>query len=479
MPSTDHGTSSQGFHQSYHAAGEPNINLPQSPISSTGTQTPSSELLADETMTMKITPVKATIVRKHTKQLFRRRDVEEEVESLSFITAASNLSKPSASLKNPPPSKSAALCSLLPDDLICKVTSFLDVASLLHVRKCSRYLRDLASRNEAGWECLCKKLWADKAHVPSVAEALTPSYFMSAYHNSIQDAHERQHLTMEELCYDPEKNTGVVWSFRFKESAGADWTAADPWHCGLPCRKMVFLRDGSVRQYVPANNSESLKASQTSSSMASSSQRSNSEVSDSESSLPELISPNFGALLDTQQQPDNPPPGRLVPPPLSMAWRMLTRPMDLPTRPMGSYVRFSVGGREVPTYSVRRSPTGNWGFLMESCWGLYCSFEPPPKLPPSGANDRRRLRRTETGARWVEVLDNGEETLSSSQHGGGGSRSAQHQNEAALMDDASLTITNEIQWREAFLYNVGARVLPEGDDATDEFDRAFRGTLTR
>jgi hypothetical protein len=42
-----------------------------------------------------------------------------------------------------------------------------------------------------------------------------------------------------------------------------------------------------------------------------------------------------------------------------------------------------------------------------------------------------------------------------------------------LVDDRFLLITNEVQWREAFLYNVGARVLPEGHEATDEFDRAW------
>ena len=269
--------------------------------------------------------------------------------------------------------------------------------------------------------------------------------------------------------------------------------------------------------------------------MSSSTTAAAAETSDSESSLPELISPNFGNLLiearqqhartnhsannhDLQNhhhQQNHPHDGHLVHPPLSMSWRFLTRPMDMPMRPLGSYLRFSVGGREVPTYSVRRSPTGNWGFVMESCWGLYASFELPPKRSFQQQQEqqqqlqqeqrqsnhqplqqRRRLRRTEAGARWVDVLDNGEETLSLNQHStqrqrrrsSASSRSSfrrrQEQyslqeeaelDDAALMDDAALEITNEIQWREAFLYNVGARVLPEGDDAADEFDRAFRG----
>ena len=311
-------------------------------------------------------------------------------------------------------------------------------------------------------------------------------------------------------------HTGTVWSFRFKESAGTDWTATDPWYTGLEARKMVFLKDGSVRQYVSAvsaaapsernhdndnNHQDNAHAPTRLRSDAfrgsTSSPTGSAQSSDSES-LPELISPNFGSLaLDAQHpQPpantDNDNPhrqryhhhhhhnGRLVLPPVSMSWRLVTRPMDLPNRPQGSYLRFSVGGREVPTYSVRRSPTGNWGFVMESCWGLYASFELPPKRSSSHQlqqQQRRRLRRTEAGARWVEILENGEEALSpDDQHPR--NRPEQRprpQSDAELMGDAALEITNEVQWREAFLYNVGARTLPEGEDATDEFDRAFRG----
>ena len=43
---------------------------------------------------------------------------------------------------------------------------------------------------------------------------------------------------------------GPVWSFRFKESAGPDWTDWDPWWRGEKARKMVFLRDGTVKQIV-------------------------------------------------------------------------------------------------------------------------------------------------------------------------------------------------------------------------------------
>lgn len=41
----------------------------------------------------------------------------------------------------------------------------------------------------------------------------------------------------------------------------------------------------------------------------------------------------------------------------------------------------SIGGREVPTYVVSRHPS-NWGFLLESCWTVYTSWEMPPREGP-------------------------------------------------------------------------------------------------
>lgn len=48
----------------------------------------------------------------------------------------------------------------------------------------------------------------------------------------------------------------------------------------------------------------------------------------------------------------------------------------------------SIGGREVPTYIVSRHPS-NWGFLLESCWTLYTSWEMPPRDGPG--SDRSLL----------------------------------------------------------------------------------------
>lgn len=179
--------------------------------------------------------------------------------------------------------------------------------------------------------------------------------------------------------------------------------------------------------------------------------------------------------------------------------------MDLPRRRPGSYVRLTVAGRDVPTYAIRRSPNQNWGFVMESCWGLYASFPLPPR-------QRRLLRRTPTGeTAWIR--EDPEDEINN--HNSSSGSSSNNNNITAtsdtatsttsttniatdststttrssafasptrhaerldpLQDDSELLITNAIQWREAFLYNVGTRELPEGDSAMDEFDRAWGG----
>ena len=312
-------------------------------------------------------------------------------------------------------------------DILCRITSFLDPSNLLlGLGLTNHFFHDLCQQNCAGWDFLCEQTWQHKCHV--ALQARTEPNKLQAYRMALQDAQNRYWITEDELCYDGNANTDhnqniqpTIWSFRFKESAGTDWTASDPWYQGQPCRKMAFFRNGTVREVL---------------------------IQHPQSTSPESTTshPHTLANGDTIHFAD---------PPLRMTWRFLTRPMDLPHRPRGSYVRFTVGGRDVPTYAVRRSPTGNWGFVMESCWGVYASFELPPRKPHVL---RRRGRLP--GAVWVP---DDEEVAG-----------APLSSRAADMQDDTLRLTNEIQWREAFLYNVGARVLPEGDQAADEFDRAWQ-----
>jgi hypothetical protein len=304
----------------------------------------------------------------------------------------------------------------LPEELMCTMTAFLDIPSLLQMRFVSKRFQQIVSRNEAGWTSHCTHLWRDKIHV-SVA-AKNHIHSMTAFRISLQDAKTREHITMDELCYDLSPQKGTIFSFRFKECAGEEWTNADPWWSHQKARKMVLLSNGTVKRYIPYNSED-----------------------------PMLLTATPFERVDG---------GILVDPFGPMAWRFISRPMDLPARPTGSYLRFRVAGRDVPTYVVRRSPTNNWGFIMESCWGVYASFELPPRRPTRELG----LRRTPNGGRWLPVTDSDTEE-------------EQDEKDSLLKDDTAFIITNEVQWREALLYNFGATELPEGRDASEEFDRTW------
>jgi hypothetical protein len=137
----------------------------------------------------------------------------------------------------------------------------------------------------------------------------------------------------------------------------------------------------------------------------------------------------------------------------------------LPVRDHGSYIRLAVGGRDVPTYVMRRSPTGNWGFMAESCWGVYTSFKMPRKRMDAAASG-------DSGD-----TDNNAMDTSSSQQQPASTIDEVTRKFNLLADDSTFIITNEVQWREALLYNFGATVLPEGDTAAEDFDRMFGQTL--
>jgi hypothetical protein len=152
--------------------------------------------------------------------------------------------------------------------------------------------------------------------------------------------------------------------------------------------------------------------------------------------------------------------------------------MDLPKRlQIGSYIRINIGGRDVPTYSVSRSKSGNWGFVMESCWGVWASFELPPQktsLPRSckhlGKPNSKQCRNAESSSIDNELK--GETRIDRTEMFNNGDGNVT--NESNLQDE-NLLLTNEVQWREAFLYNVGAHILPDGDEATTVFDGVWGG----
>lgn len=264
---------------------------------------------------------------------------------------------------------------------------------------------------------------------------------MSACQLSTYDAKFREELRPEELCFDTDTGEGIVWDFRFKETAGADWTSFDPWWTGGKARKMAFLRDGSVKQIMQQDDSTKF-----------------------------TLYPPF---LDTNQNRQRPPDEvDESAPSFEMSWRFVEKPMDLPARPSGSYLRLTVDGRDVPTYVVHRSRTGDWGFVIESCWGVYSSTPLPRRQILNSQQPvrrtRMRLRRTRDGARWLNV--DGIETDSEDE----GDVAPRRQSHNA---DSTYHMSTRSQWREALLYNYGAISLPEGEHAAAEFDRVWNQSL--
>lgn len=329
----------------------------------------------------------------------------------------------------------------LPQELLFSITSFLDAPSLICMLALNRNYKKLASSDGAGWKNLCRRLWKDKVFSPEKTESLIfdpsmpptgmhavdleKSSYLDAYRISLEDGTNRHSIQLHELIFDAEREKGVIWNFRFKECAGPDWTSWDPWYNGRLARQMVLLRDGQVKQYISK---------------------------DVDPSADMLLLPNAPAGQKLSNG------AVVIEPPVMMGWRFASQPMDLPDRPQGAYIRFTVGGRDVPTYCVRRSPTGNWGFLAESCWGVYTSFT----MPLRKETPRLRLRRTPSGNRWLPDTDNEDDE-----------NMMDDENEVTLADDSTFIISNEVQWREALLYNFGATVLPEGASATEDFDRMF------
>ncbi|KAL7548443.1 hypothetical protein ACHAWF_011729 [Thalassiosira exigua] len=336
--------------------------------------------------------------------------------------------------------------SFVDDDTLCHLVKYLDVSSLLRLRECNRRLRETASNNYAGWKDRCLSLWSSKANVCSTArETLARSIkidqketpdskytAMQAYKIALTDARHRKEVSFEEICFDASSSTGIIWSFRFKESAGRDWTSWDPWWNGQDARKLVFLKDGTIMQVYPPGPEGSAKS------------HNGTELYDV-----------FSERTDNRNGIDA--PGSRI----EMKWRFVNRPLDLPARPKGAYVRITVGGRDVPTYVVRRSPNGNWGFILESCWGVYASFEMAPRLPGPIYGRRRRLRRTRTdGSRWV-VEDSDSDSVNDLEYERERMRNVRRRIDL-FIEESAMTQDGHSQWREALLYNIGAVTLPEG-----------------
>ena len=224
------------------------------------------------------------------------------------------------------------------------------------------------------WSALCASDWAAKAYVaPAARDALAAGDAYAAFRLARADA-LRCALSDDELLTLP-------WRFRFKAEAGPEWVARDPyWRSGGgAASRVAFSADGRLRRTPPPGEHAAER--------------------EREPAWPEA----------------------------EITWRWARfGPHRSGGGARGELLRCCVEGAPVPTYLVRRHPT-TWGWLMESCWGLYTSFEPPPP------------------------------------------------GEDPLLDDAGLSVSAEVQSREAMAYNVG---FPQDeDDVAATHGAALRAAL--
>jgi hypothetical protein len=211
------------------------------------------------------------------------------------------------------------------------------------------------------WASACAVDWASRSYIAPGARALLGAGEARAAFALARADATRDALSDDEL-------TSLPWRFHFKAEAGPEWVRRDPyWRVdGGAASHIVFTRDGKLRR--------------------------------------------------------TPPPGEdLTPwPEVAITWRWARfgagRTGD-EGAPVGSLLRCHVEEAPVPTYAVRRHLL-HWGWIMESCWGVYTSYEPP-----------------------------------------------RPDDEAFAADEALLTVTSAVQFREANAYNVGCPL--DEDDVAD------------
>lgn len=308
------------------------------------------------------------------------------------------------------------LLSNLPDSIVTYLFQFLDHISILKVSLCSSFLWSLGSSDHV-WKVLCERLWRSKVHNPFLGQC---KHFKSLFFRS--RAIEDLHIIHKSLLNDR------FWSMRFKKEAGDEWIDSCPWHQGKDPALVKFVSDGTIQRYnsakIPLN--DSLDYSQ---GVFEPDERLDFEVSWS------LDWKNKGYEMQMLKRT------REI---LAHLWRIsldldslipIERKLKVDQflhcstnqvisefardSSFGNIIRVKVNGVYVPTYFISRSPTGNWGYLLESCWALYASWKLPKKgeclcleddyLQMTTDMQVYEIRRYNREISMVQLLDDGDD----------------------------------------------------------------------
>jgi len=367
----------------------------------------------------------------------------------------------------------------VPEDLIHHILSFVSVSSLLTFQlSCKANLK--TTNSPSFWAARFRDLVRTKMFIPRneiIASKRNPKEsFKRAYLDRFRTTIEREELVGRVWYFWLKRSAGEEWT-----CWDPFWLSK-----GKMCRKMVFLEDGSVlecpnnghHEVLPSANRQSnittypvrsLKDRDRSRDVPSSQSPTNLDGDDISTGAKRLRVENVsvhrrnpscerhaedehphlslvrrvedGSTAVPQVSDDDEvennrriiDPSSLrpvfynepkVPNNIVMKWRFITNPLDFrPRKEIGGFIRLIVGGREVPTYVVRRLSNGNWGFILESCWGVFSSFDVTNKNTTSTQEDSY-MKSFREDPQWN-------------------------------------TVNTEIQWKEAMLYNNGANTLPE------------------
>lgn len=218
---------------------------------------------------------------------------------------------------------------MLPENVLSYVFELLPVADLLSSCLVCREWNQLSWPQ---WRSLQSKLLIGKVHFHFQSND-QPSW-KRAYGQSLAHG-SRKFILLSEML-DGE------WWFRFKESAGDEWVSQCRWHNGFSASQLEFKENGVLHR----------KGKDLASEYA--------------------ISWKLVWTLNRRDRRAT----------LSSYLRRFKNKVDgsdveALAQSSGNAIRLHINGCPAPLCCVRRSPTGNWGFVLESCWTFYTSFEMP------------------------------------------------------------------------------------------------------
>ena len=123
-------------------------------------------------------------------------------------------------------------------DLLCGVLLFLPPRELTNAAAVSKAWQTEATRNWI-WTTHCESVWAGKLNVSATCQHLRVT-------GRSRETLVRSVAQGAARCIRAEEPCSKTFHFRFKEDAGEEWRAHDPFWSGHPARTLRFCMDGKV-----------------------------------------------------------------------------------------------------------------------------------------------------------------------------------------------------------------------------------------